>query len=362
MARKNGRLSIKNYDKLQHYKDRNPPWIKLATDTFQDYEFGCLQDDSKLLALCCWTLASRSEERDIPYDLRWIKSQCNLTNTTEENLKELIDQGFLITDSEPLAICYQDAISEGETEGETEGESPPPPSPPNSGAVIAASRWSAPELINYFNQKCGASHSSTDKRNIYYFQKAIDYIVKKKSCTVETAQNYVREIIDSKSWDIQSYPGTKALLSTTFDLNKVNDVIGTLKNGKFVAPEEKQNNSFKNKSNEQPKPVCKTCNKNPLQVIGGVCADECADCAQNRPWCKCAKNRTIKKSDFCKECHDKVKGALAVIKNFKNLSATKINDTVQKSIDNAQKMIYEILGKEKGDNVFRQEGLDKAIA
>ena len=41
-------LKIKDWDKFQHYKDRNPPWIKLSTDTFQNYDFSRLQDASKL--------------------------------------------------------------------------------------------------------------------------------------------------------------------------------------------------------------------------------------------------------------------------------------------------------------------------
>lgn len=118
-------LKIKDWDKFQHYKDRNPPWIKLSTSLFQDYEFSQLSDASKLLAICIWTLASRSKDvksGSVPNDFEWIKRQCCLGNTIKkEHLKELLDNGFLIDDSIMLADCKQSARPETETE--TEGYS-----------------------------------------------------------------------------------------------------------------------------------------------------------------------------------------------------------------------------------------------
>jgi len=108
-------LQVKNWAKFQHYKDRNPPWIKLATDVFQNYEFSCLHDASKLLALCIWTLASRSKEGTLPPDFEWIKRQGNLSDfVKKEHLKELIDKGFIIDTSNVLAESLQDAIPETE--------------------------------------------------------------------------------------------------------------------------------------------------------------------------------------------------------------------------------------------------------
>lgn len=129
-----GFLKVRNWETFQHYKNRNPPWIKLATDTFQNYDFGRLQDASKLLAICIWTLAARSEVGEsgsIPNDLDWIKSQCGLgTEITKKNMQELINKGFMSLDSNALADCKQNACLEGEGEGEKresreEGDSPP---------------------------------------------------------------------------------------------------------------------------------------------------------------------------------------------------------------------------------------------
>ncbi len=116
-------LKVKNWARFQHYKDRNPPWIKLATDTFQNYEFSRLQDASKLLAICIWTLAARSKDGTVPDDFAWIKQQGGLTTKiNNSHLNELITQGFIERASKALANRKQSASLETEGEGETEVE------------------------------------------------------------------------------------------------------------------------------------------------------------------------------------------------------------------------------------------------
>lgn len=116
-------IYVKDWKKFQHYSDRNPPWIKLQTNTFQNYEFSRLHDASKLLALCIWTLASRYEGGGVPCDFEWIKSQCGLSDFVKpEHFQELVTKGYLIDDSNLLASCKQSATPEIETELETETE------------------------------------------------------------------------------------------------------------------------------------------------------------------------------------------------------------------------------------------------
>lgn len=106
-------LKIKKWEEFQHYKDRNPPWIKLATDVFRDYDFSRLQDASKLLAVCIWTLGSRSKDGSVPYDFDYIKTQSCLGSLVKpEHLQELINKGFLVDASNMLADCKQDASPE----------------------------------------------------------------------------------------------------------------------------------------------------------------------------------------------------------------------------------------------------------
>lgn len=104
-------LQIKNWQQFQHYKNRNPPWIKLSTGLFQDYDFACLQDASKLLQIFLWTLASRYRDGIIRADFNFIRHQSGITNLKEEHLKELIDQGLIIA-SNLLAESLQDACIE----------------------------------------------------------------------------------------------------------------------------------------------------------------------------------------------------------------------------------------------------------
>ncbi len=114
-----GVLKIKNWAEFQHYKDRNPPWIKLQTNTFKNYDFSRLPDASKLLAVCIWTLAADSKDGSIPADFEYIKRQCNLSDFVKiEHLKELIIKGYVIDASNALTDHKQTACPERETEEE----------------------------------------------------------------------------------------------------------------------------------------------------------------------------------------------------------------------------------------------------
>ena len=118
-------LRIRNWEKFQHYKDRNPPWIKLHRDLLRDYEFSCLQDASKLHLMLLWLLASQLDNK-IPADEKWLTSHLGLQRPIV--LKPLIDNGYIEYASKPLADCKQSAIVETETEAykqETETETEP---------------------------------------------------------------------------------------------------------------------------------------------------------------------------------------------------------------------------------------------
>lgn len=106
---KKNTISIKNWDEFQHYKDRNPPWIKFYHSLLDDYEYSCLQDDSKLLLISLYLLAAKTSNK-IPYDLKWIQTKAMLNK--KPKLQPLIDFGFIFIDeidSEMLSQCKQDA-------------------------------------------------------------------------------------------------------------------------------------------------------------------------------------------------------------------------------------------------------------
>jgi len=120
---------VKNFEKFQHYKDRNPPWIKLYNEVLEDYTFGSLPDASKAHLLAIWLLASRTGNK-LPFDAEWIAKRINATEAV--NLTLLAETGFIVIDqplrspghvaSNPLQTVEPDARPETETETETEGE------------------------------------------------------------------------------------------------------------------------------------------------------------------------------------------------------------------------------------------------
>lgn len=90
-------LMVKNWRAFQHYKERNPPWIKLHRTLLDDYEFSCLQDASKLLLMLIWLLASQSGGR-VPNDPKFLQKKLGLGK--EPDCKPLIDGGFLIQEQD----------------------------------------------------------------------------------------------------------------------------------------------------------------------------------------------------------------------------------------------------------------------
>ena len=85
-------LSIKNWGEYQHYKHRNPPWIKLYYNLLDDYEYGNLDDRSKLLLISLFLLAGKTNNK-IPYDIEWIQAKAMIKD--EVNIANLLETGFL---------------------------------------------------------------------------------------------------------------------------------------------------------------------------------------------------------------------------------------------------------------------------
>lgn len=85
-------LSVTNFDALQHYKDRNPIWIKLHCAILDDYEFSALPDETKFHAVSLMLLASRLNNK-FPDDEAWLRRRIGAN--VEINLKVLLEIDFL---------------------------------------------------------------------------------------------------------------------------------------------------------------------------------------------------------------------------------------------------------------------------
>jgi hypothetical protein len=100
-----GFLAVKNFERFQHYKNRNPPWIKFYASILFDYEFQSLPDKSKAHLMLIWLLISQRHDHRIPNDARWIAQRIGATEKVD--LQILIDGGWLIS----LADRYQPSIN-----------------------------------------------------------------------------------------------------------------------------------------------------------------------------------------------------------------------------------------------------------
>lgn len=85
-------MRVRNFDALQHYKDRNPIWIKLYCSILEDYDFARLPDETKFHAVGLMLLASRSNNK-FPDDEEWLRAKINANSKI--NLQILLEIEFL---------------------------------------------------------------------------------------------------------------------------------------------------------------------------------------------------------------------------------------------------------------------------
>jgi hypothetical protein len=85
-------LRVRNFDALQHYKERNPTWIKLYCSILEDYDFAILPDETKFHAVGLMLLASRLNNK-FPADEVWLRAKINAEK--EINLEMLLEIRFL---------------------------------------------------------------------------------------------------------------------------------------------------------------------------------------------------------------------------------------------------------------------------
>ena len=204
-------FQVANWDTLQHYKDRNPPWIKLHNSLLDDYNFSCLQDASKAHLIAIMMLASRTNN-ELPVDADWLQRQINATSTVD--IVPLIDSGFLEyiesnhkvnNASTPLADRLQSASPERETEkrqsrGEKRQKAFAPPT--------------QPEVHEYMKERglseIAESHSFVDfyeskgwmvgKNKMKSWQAAVRNWIKRKGDDNGNKGQTARELLEDNSW------------------------------------------------------------------------------------------------------------------------------------------------------------------
>ena len=146
-------LSVKNYERYQHYKHRNPPWIKLYYDLLDDDGFISLSNSSKLTYILMLLIAGR-QNNHINSDPDYLRKVMRLDQSPD--ISELIQKKFLLASGyhraiTKLSIKHENraqSISSSETEyssSETEAAKGPPAS------VISE----AETILNFLSEKTG---------------------------------------------------------------------------------------------------------------------------------------------------------------------------------------------------------------
>jgi hypothetical protein len=135
-------IQIKNWDRFQHYKDRDPPWIKLYRDLLSAESWVLGTDSSRLVQIASTLLAARYQNAT-PLNFSLFRKVASIDLTAKEfnaAIAHLSATGFLEIQgdtstgkqdaSTPLASCASDArLKEAEAEAEAEQRVPTEPCP-----------------------------------------------------------------------------------------------------------------------------------------------------------------------------------------------------------------------------------------
>jgi len=104
-------VKIKNWEQFQHYKQRNPPWIKLHRQILNDPDWWELDDLSARILMCLWLLASEGENNgrvNVESDVLAWRLRLDSTMLAKP-LQVLTEKGFIQHASKTLASCKQSA-------------------------------------------------------------------------------------------------------------------------------------------------------------------------------------------------------------------------------------------------------------
>lgn len=93
MSRTATHLVVKNFERFQHYRDRNPPWIKLYGDVLVDLQFVQLPEVAQAQLIKLWILASQFGH-PLPNDPKLLAGK--IAAKGRFYLPEMIAAGFII--------------------------------------------------------------------------------------------------------------------------------------------------------------------------------------------------------------------------------------------------------------------------
>ncbi len=113
---------VKDFEKLQHYKHRNPPWVKLYYEILDDENFISLSIESRHLLVMLFLIASK-RDNVIPLDTEYLKKVMRVDE--DPDLTPLFAKGFLLAlskqgASKRIANRLPNVLTEAEKEKKRE--------------------------------------------------------------------------------------------------------------------------------------------------------------------------------------------------------------------------------------------------
>lgn len=143
-------MKIKDFERYQIYKDRNPKWICLHRSLLDDPDWFALPKDTAWFVSMLWLLASEDKTREGLLPSR-AKIAFRLRMTTAEVDKHLsrLDHWVLSDDTDSYSsvsncIPYTESESDTDTESDRELEKKIPP-PKRRGAHLCPENWTPSE-------------------------------------------------------------------------------------------------------------------------------------------------------------------------------------------------------------------------
>ena len=138
----------KNWASFQHYKDRNPPWIKLHKDLLDDRAFQRLPIASRALAPMLWLLASESKDGSFKGSVEELAFRLRTSEKEiDAGLKPLIANGFFLPVQDASNALADDKQVAPESCSETEAERETKTEAKREGAVALLLSKEIPEPL-----------------------------------------------------------------------------------------------------------------------------------------------------------------------------------------------------------------------
>lgn len=121
-------LYVKNWDELQHYKSRNPPWIKLYRRLMTDGKFHTLTEREQWQLVRIWLVSAEEHPGGyVPNDEKWLRRMTHSLQSVP--VQKFVSDGWLqtVTASQYASVRASALASNGASaEGEIDPLSYPP--------------------------------------------------------------------------------------------------------------------------------------------------------------------------------------------------------------------------------------------